>query len=119
MHWLVWILEGLLTLTFLMAAWTKVSGSEMQRKAFSETYHYSLGLMYFIGAMEALGALGLLVGYWVPILSVLAATGLAIIMIGAVLTHVRIHDTANHTSPAFVLLILTLVVLFGRLSLGL
>lgn len=119
MHWLVWILEGLLTLAFVMAGWTKVSGSEVQRKAFMESYRYPVGLMYFVGAMEILGGLGLLAGYWAPILAALAAAGLGVIMIGAVSTHVRIRDTANHTLPALVLLVLTLVVLFGRLSLGL
>jgi uncharacterized membrane protein YphA (DoxX/SURF4 family) len=118
MHWLVFIVEGLLAAAFLMAGWTKVSGSEMQRKAFAESYHYPLGLMYFIGAMEVLGGLGLLVGYWAPILAVLAAAGLTIIMVGAVATHLRLRDTASHMLPALVLLVLVLLVFFGRLSFG-
>ena len=119
MHWVVWIVEGLLAAAAIMAGWTKVSGSQQQRSAFTENYRYSLGLMYFIGVMEVLGGLGLIAGYWVPILSVLAAGGFAIIMIGAVATHVRSRDTANHTMPSLVLLVLSLIVLFGRLSLGL
>lgn len=119
MHWLVWILEAFLVLGFLMAGFGKASGSEQQKQAFSGRYHYSLGMMYFIGAMEMLGALGLLVGYFVPILAVLAAAGLAIIMIGAVATHLRIHDTASHMLFPVVLAILSLVVLFGRISIGL
>ena len=117
MHWLLWIIEGLLAAAFVMAGWSKVSGSEMQRKAFTERSQ-SLGFMYLVGTLEAVGALGLVAGYWVPILAVLAAAGLTIIMIGAVFTHLRMRDPLSRAMPALVLLVLALVEVLGRLAVG-
>ena len=117
MHWLVWIVAGLLAAMFLVAGWSKVSGSEMQRKGFAERGQ-SLGFMHLIGALELAGALGLVVGFWVPILALLAAIGLTIIMVGAVFTHVRAKDPLSRATPALVLLLLSLVEVIGRLITG-
>ena len=42
-----------------------------------------------IGSLEVLGGLGLIIGIWVPWLAALASTGLALIMVGAVLSLLR------------------------------
>lgn len=116
-HWLLWIVEGLLAAAFIIPGWSKVSGSEMQRKGFRERGQ-SLGFMYLIGALELLGALGLVAGYWTPLLALLATIGLAIIMVGAVFTHLRAKDPMSRAMPALVLLVLALVEVFGRLAIG-
>ncbi len=60
---------------------------------------------------ELLGALGLLLGIWVPILGLLGALGLTAYFIGAVISHLRVKDTAKEFGPALGLAILSLVVL--------
>ncbi|WP_236601923.1 DoxX family protein [Ktedonobacter sp. SOSP1-52] len=58
-----------------------------------------------------MAALGLIVGIWVPVLATLGAALLVCIMLGAVLTHVRLKDAISGTAPAAVLLILVVALL--------
>jgi hypothetical protein len=64
-----------------------------------------------VGALEFLGALGLLVGYFSHPVLVLAAAGLALTMLMGILTRIRIGDSLVQTLPAIVLLILNAFVL--------
>lgn len=57
------------------------------------------------GALEVLGALGLLVGYFCPPLVTLASAGLSVLMLMGILVRVRIHDGAVVMLPALVLLL--------------
>ncbi len=47
-----------------------------------------------IGLLEWVGAAGLLVGLWVPMVGVAAAVGLSALMLGAVASRLRVHDSA-------------------------
>jgi hypothetical protein len=69
-----------------------------------------------IGALEVLGAIGLIlpgVLHIATVLVPLAATGLAITMIGAIVVHLRRGENTG-TVPALVLLILSAIVVWGR-----
>ena len=68
-----------------------------------------------IGALEFLGALGLLAGYFSNPVLVLAAAGLALTMLMGILTRIRIGDSLVQTLPAIVLLILNAFVLWFAL----
>ena len=57
-----------------------------------------------LGALKAAGALGLLVGLGVPALGVVAAVGLVLFFVGAILTHVRAHWYSFTYPAAFLLL---------------
>jgi hypothetical protein len=60
-----------------------------------------------LGALKAAGALGLLVGLGVPLLGVVAAGGLVLFFVGAILTHIRAHWFAFTYPAAFLLLALS------------
>ncbi len=64
-----------------------------------------------VGTLECLGALGLLAGHFSPPILVLAAAGLTLLMILAVVTRVRIGDSLASTLPAIVLLVTNAFVL--------
>ena len=49
-----------------------------------------------------------------PVLVPLAATGVAIIMVGAIVTHVRLREPLGKSVPAIVLLLLAIFVAWGR-----
>ncbi|MET9400869.1 DoxX family protein [Kitasatospora sp. NPDC002965] len=53
----------------------------------------------WLGAAKAAGALGLLVGLFVPVVGVLAATGLVLYFGGAVITVVRARSYAHVAFP--------------------
>jgi hypothetical protein len=65
----------------------------------------------FIGLMETLGALGLLFGYLFPIVQILAAAGLALLMLFGCLLRIKIRDSVIQILPAFVFMLLNLFVL--------
>jgi len=71
-----------------------------------------------IGAAEVAGAIGLIVPplvHILPVLAPLAAIGLAVVMVGAIVTHGRRKEYPN-VAVNVVLLGLTLFVAWGRLG---
>jgi len=64
-----------------------------------------------IGALECLGALGLVVGHFNRPVLVLAAAGLTLTMLVAIATRIRIRDSLAQTVPAIVLCVLNAFVL--------
>ncbi len=79
----LWVVQGLLAALFLFAGGMKLVTPAETLEAQT---HMSSGFMRFIGVVEVLGGLGLvlpgLTGI-APVLTPLAAAGLAIVMIGA------------------------------------
>ena len=56
-----------------------------------------------IGVLEILAVLGILVGAAVPVIGALAATGLVLLLGGAVIVHLRNGDGIRELAPALVL----------------
>ncbi len=63
-----------------------------------------------VGFLKVALAILLIVGVWVPVLTQPAAAGVAVLMAGAVLLHVRIKDPFKKSLPALSLLVLSLMV---------
>ena len=68
---------------------------------------WSVGVIGFLKV--ALAAL-LILGLWLPAVTTPAAIGLAILMLGAVVMHVKVKDPLMKSLPALSLLILCLIV---------
>ncbi|WP_299445842.1 DoxX family protein [uncultured Phycicoccus sp.] len=91
----VWIVSGLLALVFLAAAATKLTQSKEQLEGdpkMAWTQDFGEGTIRLVAGLEVLGALGLVLPRALdiaPVLAPLAATGLAAVMLGAIVTHVR------------------------------
>jgi putative oxidoreductase len=100
----LWIVSGLLTALFLFAGGTKLLMPAQTKTMFAQ-YGYSGWFAMFIGTCEMLGALGLLL----PRLAALAATGLSIIMVGAIVTLVTHRQSMQAITPIVVLLLLVSV----------
>ncbi len=118
MNTLLWIVTGLLALAFLGAGSMKLSKSRAElapKMAWVEGF--SDGQVKGIGALEVLGALGLILPaltHIAPVLVPVAAIGLALTMVGAVATHVRRGEPFAASVPALVLGVLSVVVAWGR-----
>lgn len=73
-------------------------------------YGLPFWFMGVVGLLK-LGLAGLLVaGIWVPALTRPAAFGMALMMLGAVVMHLKINDPLRKALPALTMLILSLVV---------
>lgn len=68
------------------------------------------------GSLEVLGALGLLVGYLVPPITLVASGGLALLMLLGIGTRIRVGDTLGEIIPAVVLLCVNLFILARALQ---
>ena len=120
MNIVLWVLQGLLALAFLGAGVMKLTqpiDKLKQNMAWIDPKRSYL--VRVVGALEVLGAIGLIVPaltHILPILIPLAAAGLVITMIGAAIVHIGEKDYKGLSAPV-VLLILALIVVIGRFAL--
>jgi hypothetical protein len=117
MNVILWILAGLLAAGFATAGGLKLTQPKdklLVNMAWVEDF--GQGTIRFIGVMELLGALGLIVPAALdiaPVLTPLAASGLAIVMVLAAGLHFRRSEPSNIAVNA-VLFVLAVVVAWGR-----
>jgi hypothetical protein len=113
----LWIVAGLLALAMLGSGGMKlVRPAEALRPQMGWIDDFPSGTHKIIGTLEVLAAIGLILPPALdiaPILAPIAATGLAVIMIGAIVVHVRRKE--NQALPInVILLLLSAFVAWGR-----
>lgn len=118
MNVVLWIIAVVLAVVFLGAGTMKLlrPREQLVSAGMGWASDWEPGMIKLIGAAEVLAAIGLVLPAALdiaPILVPLAATGLVIIMIGAVVVHARRKETPMVIGNV-VLLILTAVVAWGR-----
>ena len=109
----LWTIQGLLAALFVFAGSMKFL---MPMEEMTKDVAWPAWFIYFIGAAEVLGGLGLVLpdlSRIRPGLTPLAAAGLVVIMIGAVVTTLAIGGGAGALFPA-VVGVLAGVVAYGR-----
>lgn len=122
MNIVLWILQILLALLFLMSGGMKASKSKAELKAsggenMAWVDSVSDSNLRIIGILELLMGIGLLLPHLtgiLPWLTPLAAVGLVCTMIGATLLHARRGDGAMALTMTIVLAILSAFVAYGR-----
>jgi hypothetical protein len=107
------ILAVVLALAYAAAGGQKLAGSKMAVET-SQHLGISLERSKMIGGLEILAVVGLLAGLAVWPLGVAASAGLVLLMIGAVVFHLRAGDKPAQYGPAAVLGLLALVELVLR-----
>lgn len=106
---LIIIVQVVLGLLFVLIGSMTVAG----RKMFVENFRrfgYPQWFRVVTGSLEVLGGLGLLLGIWLPWLAALASAGLALVMLGAVSTHLRIREPLQKIALPIVMGALAVVV---------
>ncbi|MBE2222148.1 MAG: DoxX family protein [Anaerolineae bacterium] len=114
----LWIVQILLAIVFLMAGFMKATQSKeaMIEKGLDWVEGLPLGAVRTIGIVEILGAIGLILPALtgiLPWLTPLAAIGLALTMIGAIILHVSRKEYQGAIAN-LVLLLMALFVAYGR-----
>lgn len=119
MNLVLWILAGLLAAFFLLAGLTKLAKPKarlLESPSMGWAEHFPPGLIKLIGALEVLAAVGLILPAVLDtavVLVPLAAAGLALLMVGAAVTHGR-RKEGQAVVTNLVLLALAAVVAWGR-----
>lgn len=113
----LWIVQGILALMFIFAGSTKAFQYEKAKTSLPWVKDSSKGFVAFVGLSELLGGLGLILPEAtgvVPILTPIAAIGLAIIMVLAAVFHAKRKEYQGIVMN-IVLLALVVFVAIGRL----
>ncbi|MGW0436238.1 DoxX family protein [Micromonospora sp. NPDC003197] len=118
MEIVLWIIAGLLAVAFLFAGANKVL--QPKEKLLASGMHWvegtNPGLVKLLGGLEVLAAIGLILPAILdiaPVLVPLAALGLVVVMIGAIVVHARRKEVQSVVMN-IVLLVLAAVVVWGR-----
>ncbi|KGN34283.1 DoxX family protein [Knoellia sinensis KCTC 19936] len=90
----LWIVAGLLAVAFAAAGFMKLTSTpeQLAEKGMGWAQDFSPNTVKAIGGLEVLAAIGLIVPPLVgvaPVLAPLAAVGLVLMMIGALIVHAR------------------------------
>ncbi len=118
MNIVIWVVQILLALVFLLSGTLKVT-RPIEKLAGLMKYVTAIKppqLVRVIGLLELLAALGLILPALtgiLPWLTPLAAIGLVLTMIGAMVLHVRLGE-GSQIAPNIVLLLLAAFVVVGR-----
>jgi uncharacterized membrane protein YphA (DoxX/SURF4 family) len=117
----LWVIQGLLALVFLMAGFMKASQPiEKLKKRMNYVNYTSAGIVRLIGILEFLGAVGLILPAAtgiLPWLTPVAAIGLVLAMIGAIIVHFRLNEAKAIGTP-LILLLLALIIVIGRFAIA-
>jgi uncharacterized membrane protein YphA (DoxX/SURF4 family) len=113
----LWILQGVLAAAFLMAGSMKVLRPTKQlEERMAWVGRFPAPVIRFIGTTELLGAVGLILPAATgiaPILTPLAASGLALMMVLAAIHHSR-HKEYSGIATNAVLFAIAVVIAWGR-----
>jgi uncharacterized membrane protein YphA (DoxX/SURF4 family) len=115
----LWVAQLLLAALYLMAGWMKLSQPMAGLAAMGMGYATEMPELFvrFVGLMEVLGAIGLVApaaSRILPLLTPLAALGLSLVQVSAIVLHATRGETAMTLPINLVLLALSLFVLWGR-----
>lgn len=77
-----------------------------------EAYGLPTPVMYLVGGLKLIFAIGLMAGVYFEELVRPSAIGIAVLMMGAILMHIRIQDEPIKSFPAFLLMAFSLLILF-------
>jgi ABC-type Fe3+-siderophore transport system permease subunit len=118
MNVLVWILQGVLAAAFAAAGATKSiqSKEKLAKSGMAWVEDFAPGVIKLIAGAELLAAVGLILPGATDIVTVLtpiAATGLAVVMVGAILTHARRREP-REIAINVVLLAVAVVIAWAR-----
>ncbi|QMV42342.1 DoxX family protein [Cohnella cholangitidis] len=113
----LWIVQGILGLGFIFSGWMKAVQYEKAKASWLWVKDVSRGFVFFIGIVELVGVLGVILPQATnisPVLTPIAATGLAaIVLLGAVF-HIK-RKEYKQIGVNIVFLALAVFVAVGRM----
>lgn len=115
----LYVIQGLLACIFLMAGIMKITKNKetLREKLGDWTDNYTENNLKLIGLLEILGAIGIVLPIFISAIAILvpiAAIGLSMIMIGALILHLK-RKEKDKVIVNLILLFLALFIVVGRL----
>ncbi len=102
------VLQFILIAIFVSVGIQKILGHEQQVAIFK---HLKLPQWFRLvtGWVEVVGVVGLIIGFWLPWVVVIAGLWFAITMLIGAIVHIRVKDSYSKSIPAFILLIISVI----------
>jgi len=120
MNIILWIIQGILAAMFTMAGLTKSTQpiEKILKTGVTWADRFPMATVRLIGISELLGALGLILPWLLkiaPVLTPVAASGLAFVQLTAIFHHAK-HKEGKAIAFNMVLLTMSVFVAYGRFS---
>lgn len=93
------ILQSWLLFSMAFFSGSKLAGAKHQVELF-DSIKLPQWFRIVTGIIQLIGAIGLVIGYWYPGIAAWAAVGIGVMMLIAVLSHVRVKHTLGKMFPA-------------------
>jgi uncharacterized membrane protein YphA (DoxX/SURF4 family) len=113
----LWVVQGILGLVFIFSGWMKAVQYDKAKASWLWVKEVPRGLVFFIGIVELIGALGLILPQAMniaPVLTLIAAIGLAAIVLFGALFHAK-RKEYQEIGVNIVFLVLAVFVAMGRM----
>ena len=103
---------GILNVWLIRANWSTGyrGGDAKNLKEEFATYGLPGWFFYLVGTLKITFALTLIAGVWVPVLTKPAAIGMAVLMAGAFVMHLKVKDPLQKGWPSLAMLLLCLAI---------
>jgi uncharacterized membrane protein YphA (DoxX/SURF4 family) len=103
---------GILNVWLIRANWSTGyrGGDAKNLKEEFATYGLPVWFFYLVGTLKITFALALIAGVWVPVLIKPAALGMAVLMAGAFVMHLKVRDPFQKGWPSLAMLLLCLAI---------
>ena len=72
--------------------------------------------MYIVGFMKITLAILLIIGMWIPKINLYTSMAMIILMIGAVIMHIKVNDPLKKSIPAFSIIILLIGIILNSIT---
>ena len=87
------------------------AGNALTLKEEFEVYDLPEWIFYTVGFLKITFSIGLLAGFWMPETIIPSAAGIAFLMLSAVFMHIKVKDPIMKSFPAFLFLLLSILIL--------
>ena len=88
--------------------WRATNASNMKEEF--AAYGLPPAVMYVVGGTKVLSAIGLVLGVWIAWLVPYCAAAIALLMLSAIVMHLRVRDPIHRSLPALLMLICSIAV---------
>ncbi|TYP74117.1 DoxX family protein [Paenibacillus methanolicus] len=109
MYILTVILQGWLLFSMGFFGGSKIAGAQHQVELF-ESIKLPQWFRVFTGCVQIAGCIGLLIGYWYPEVAAWSAIFIGIMMLAALLSHLRVKHPIAKMIPALLNLVIAIAV---------
>lgn len=101
------VLQVILVVLFISVSLQKIMGHQLQVDIF-KNLKLPQWFRLVTGWVELVGVVGLIIGFWLSWVVVIAGVWLGITMLVGMIAHIRVKDPLSKSTPAFVLLVISI-----------